>query len=80
MNKKEKREIEWKKDFEVLFGDVDNKYAIKVFIQDLLQNEAEKVFEKIVDITDIAKGKSFPYQDNKERLEIVIEELNKLTN
>ena len=44
-------------------------------IAEALAEDRERVVEEINDVLDIAKGKLYPYQDEKERLEIVIEKL-----
>ena len=56
--------------------------AIKAFLTEKLDQaiaeERKRVVGEIDEVLDIAKGNLYPFQDEKERLEIVIEKLTSL--
>ncbi len=59
--------------------DEKKREAIKAFLAESIHQavaeERERVVGVINEVLDIAKGNLYPYQDDKERLEIVIEKL-----
>ena len=56
------------------------KSLISESIAQAVAKERARVVEEIDEVLDIAKGNLYPFQDEKERLEIVIEKLTSLSS